>query len=254
MKGLRVLPTAVEAVEAAAAVWAEAAHEAVRARGVFRIALSGGRAAKSVFFMLSKPVYADLPWKQTEFFWGDERYAPHTHAESNFRSARDLLFDLVGALPDRIHSMPTGGTAPIQDAANYESSLRAHFGSDLDPAGFPVLDFALQGLGDDGHTASLFPGHPAVMEKERWVVAARAPGGAAVRDRITLTAPVLRRARRIVFLIAGEDKAAAVREFLAGDSSPESCPAKLLVPVSGERTVILDQAAASLLKTVIPGG
>jgi 6-phosphogluconolactonase len=249
MKGVRVLNTPTEAVEAAARLWAEAAHEAVRDRGSFRVALSGGRTPKALFFTLAKPSFADLPWDRTEFFWGDERYAPISHGESNFRSANDLLLKPVGAIADRVHGMPTGGTDPVKDAERYEEALRRHFGKDLDEDGFPVLDLALQGLGTDGHTASLFPGKPALAERKRWVLASRAPGSAPIRDRLTLTAPVLRRARKVLFLITGEDKADAVREFLEGDSPSSSCPAKLLAPLGGERLVLLDREAAKRLKS-----
>ncbi|PIP81641.1 MAG: 6-phosphogluconolactonase [Elusimicrobia bacterium CG_4_9_14_3_um_filter_62_55] len=245
---LRIFESAPEAVDAAAKLWAECAHEAARARGTFRIALSGGRTPKALFFLLAKPAFADLPWDRTEFFWGDERYAPISHGESNFRGANDLLLTPVGAVADRIHKMPTAGTDPVKDAQRYEESLRRHFGEALDPDGFPVLDFALQGLGADGHTASLFPEKPALQENVRWVVAARAPGSATIRDRLTLTVPVLRRARRIVFLATGREKAEAVREWLEGTEPPERCPAKLITPLGGSRTVLLDREAADLLK------
>lgn len=247
MNAVRVFNTAAKAVEATAAAWAEAAHQAVKERGSFRVAMSGGGTAKALWFVLAKPQYRDLPWKETEFFWGDDRYVPIAHGESNFRAAKDLLLDPVGAVADRVHPMAACGTDPVKDAAIYEAAMRRHFGAELDAAGFPVFDLAFQGVGPDGHTASLFPGRPALAERERWVVASRAPGTAAVRDRITMTAPVLSRARNIVFLVTGEDKADAVARWLEGTVSPEECPAKLLEPVSGRRLVFLDQDAAGKL-------
>lgn len=248
MNGIKICGTGAQAVTAAANAWAESAHEAVRERGKFRVSLSGGGTAKALWFVLSKPEFADLPWKETEFYWVDDRYVPISHGDSNFRAARDLLLGPVGAQSDNIHPMATAGTDPVKDAERYEKELREQFGEDLDPDGFPVFDLSFQGMGADGHTASLFPKKPSLSEKERWVVAARAPGSSGVRDRITLTVPVLSRARTILFLVTGESKADAVARWLEGEGAPELCPAKLIVPVRGKRLVFLDSESASKLK------
>lgn len=243
---VKVLADGAAVAREAASVWAQAAEEAAAERGVFRAALSGGKTPKALFFILAGKDYAKLPWDKTEFYWGDERYVPPRHDESNFRAADDLLLSRLEIPPARVHPIPTSGADPSRDAQRYEATLRAEI-PDL-AEGFPRFDLVLMGLGLDGHTASLFPGSAAARERERWAVAARA-ANLTPPERITLTAPVFNQARHALFLACGKAKAEVVREVLKGDGSPrpEDLPARLISPRAGKLTFLLDKSAAELL-------
>ncbi|TBR20564.1 6-phosphogluconolactonase, partial [bacterium] len=185
-------------------------------------------------------------WKRAEFYWGDERYAPPTHPDSNFRAVRDILLAPLDIPKDAIHPIPTEAKDPAADARRYETALRARWPK----APAPAFDVLLLGLGKDGHTASLFEGVAALTEAERWVapvslLTERAPGAARHEGppaRITLTPPALSGAKATVFLAVGEEKAEAVKAALGGAG-----PAGLVRP-NGESPVwLLDRDAAKLL-------
>lgn len=217
---------------------AAAMKSAVEARGVFRIALSGGRTPKSLFTRLAGEDFSGLPWDRVEVFWGDERYVPHDHAESNYRMARDFLLERVPILSENIHPIPSDGGDVVADAARYEDTLRKIFSGET----FPRFDFALMGIGEDGHTASLFPDGDAAAEENKWVMPACAPGKE-LRSRITLTIPVFNAARRVVFLITGGAKG-AITERLVGSSEPaDAFPARRIRPSRGELIYLLDRIA-----------
>ena len=239
----RVFPDAAAMTRASADAVAAAAVRCVDARGTFRIALSGGASPKALFFLLAGEGYRSLPWDRFEVFWGDDRYVPWTHSESNFRGANDLLLTRVPVPRKNIHPMPTDSKSPFADALRYETELRSLFA--VPGEGFPALDFALMGVGGDGHTASLFPGGPELRESRRWVVSSRSPIG--VKDRITMTVPVFNSCREALFLVEGEGKAEVLREILQGSSPAERFPAKLIQPADGRLVYMLDQAAASRL-------
>lgn len=229
-------------VRAAAELIADAARRDAAERGMFHAALSGGSTPKALFALLAEGEFRTLPWDKVRLFWGDERYVPPDHSESNYASAKELLLSRVPLPEAQVHRIPTEAGDPSADAAAYEALLKRAL--PLSEEGLPILDLALQGLGTDGHTASIFPGSPAARETERWVVASRSPSG--IPERITLTVPILNRARRVVFLAAGEQKAEVVREILEGKSTPQSVPAKLIRP-RGELIFLMDEAAASKL-------
>jgi 6-phosphogluconolactonase len=241
--GIRVHDSPAEVAHAAAEVFADCARAAVKARGVFRVALSGGRTPKALYHILASPAYRDLPWSEMDFFWGDERCVPATHNESNFRSADANLLKRVPVIRDRIYAVPGCGDAQAI-ATTYEKTLRRVFAGDS----FPRFDLNILGLGQDGHTASLFPHGKSIAEKERWVVASYAPEGV-VRSRITLTVPAINSARRIVFLITGGNKSERLRELLEEDFPPEKMPARAIAPVEGECTILCDKAAAARLSS-----
>ena len=207
--------------EKAAQLWAHEALVAASIRGVFRVALSGGRTPEPLFRLLTEDRFSRLPWEKTEVYWTDERYVPHEHAESNFRLARELLLDHVPIPRQNIHPIPAGSGDPEHDAAAYEALLRQTF-----PEQGRSFDLALLGLGADGHTASLFPGGPAVEEQRCWVRASRSPKG--IRDRITLTVPVLNRSTLKVFLVCGAGKAAILRKVLFEPAPRPPLPAQLI--------------------------
>jgi 6-phosphogluconolactonase len=183
-----------------------------------------------------------MPWNWLDLFWVDERCVPPGDAESNYRMTREALLDQVPLRPDQIHRIE-GELEPEAAAARYESELRNSFR--LEGAESPRFDLVALGLGDDGHTASLFPHTEAIHEMSRLAVANSVPQ----RDtwRITLTWPVINHARSVFFLVSGAEKAAILQEVLTGPRDPERLPSQLIWPSSGILTFILDKAAAALL-------
>ena len=235
----------------AALAWRAAEHfvelseEAVAARGRVRIAISGGSTPKATFALLSDPAHSfvnRMPWSQLELFWVDERAVPPDHPDSNYRMTREALLDRVPIRPEQIHRMH-GELAPEAAAAEYEFDLRRTFR--LEGAEAPRFDIVSLGMGDDGHTASIFPHTDAVHEMGRLVYA----NHVAQNDtwRITLTWPVINHAREVFFLIAGADKAQPLKEVLTGPKDVERLPSQLIWPASGILTLILDKAAAAEL-------
>jgi 6-phosphogluconolactonase len=178
-----------------------------------------------------------VDWARVHVFWGDERCVPPDHPESNYRLAREALLDHVPLPPANVHRIPTE-QEPVQAAADYEQTLRRFFG----PGSVPRFDLVLLGLGTDGHTASLFPGTPAVHEYERWVVAHYVSSLPAWR--VTLTPAVLNAADQVTFLVAGEEKAGALKQVLAGPYQPDVLPAQVVRPAGGSLLWLVDDAAA----------
>ena len=216
MTRFTVLPDPATVAEATADRFVIAAEAAIDARGIFRVALSGGSTPRKVYPLLLEPARRDgVDWAAVEFFWGDERAVPPDHPESNFGVAYGMLISqLSNVRPDRIHRMPA--EAPDLDAAalSYESELRLAFGARGDEP--PAFDLIWLGMGPDGHTASLFPGSAGLDERQRWVIANYAPSQEAWR--MTLTFPVLNAGREVLFVVTGADKADALREIRAGGS------------------------------------
>jgi len=240
LSGVRVFESA-GLMDAAAREIAAAARQAVEEQGRFAWALSGGSTPRGLFRLLASEAWRDrMPWPAIHFFWGDERHVPPDHPESNFRMAREAMLDAVPVPPENIHRIRAEEPDAQRAAAEYEATLRSFFNSV--PEDWPRFDLILLGLGQDGHTASLFPGSPAVHERERLVVA---PWVESQRTfRITLTPPVLNHARRAIFLVAGEDKAEALHEVIQGESDPDRYPAQV---VKGNCSWMVDRAAARLL-------
>ena len=213
-----VLPTPAALAEAAADRLVAAAHNAIRRRGRFLVALSGGSTPRLVYPLLASRPRIDLvDWSRVEFFWGDERAVPPDDPESNFGVARTLLVDhLPGVRPAAIHRMPAD--APDRDAAaaRYEAELGRASGVPPGTSRRPRFDLIWLGMGPDGHTASLFPDADTLAERRRWVVPATAPRAMAVAGRMTFTLPVINAARAVLFVVAGADKAAALRSVHSG--------------------------------------
>jgi 6-phosphogluconolactonase len=218
-----------------AAEWMTAT--ALAARGRFRVALSGGSTPKALYGLLASDEFRDrFPWRQVSWFWGDERFVPYDHPESNYRMTREAMLAKVPVLPENIHPIPTDGT-PEDSARRYERTLQKAYGAaTLDPHR-PLFDIMLLGLGPDGHTASLLPGGPALDEQKRWV-AVVAHGRPEVR--ITMTYPALESSQRVAFLVAGKEKAAIFSAIRKGGSQ---VPAARIRPV-GELLWFVDRAAA----------
>jgi 6-phosphogluconolactonase len=245
------------------------ARRAVKARGRFSVALAGGSTPKRLYELLAQPPFAALmPWSDVHVFWGDERCVDRTDLRSNERMARDAMLDHVPIPPDQVHPMrcaagvhegewpggPRLESLARRSADEYEELLRAFF-ADRDSQTKMALDLVLLGLGEDGHTASLFPGCGALCEEERWVapvlVDAAASAGATVVGedmwRTTLTASFINRATSVVFLVSGRAKAPMVKEVLEGPLDWSRLPAQLIRPENGTLRWHLDDDSAALL-------
>jgi 6-phosphogluconolactonase len=226
---------------AAAGEFQKASAEAVAARGVFRVALSGGSTPKGLYSLLATDLglRSAIPWDQAEFFWSDERHVPPDHPESNYRMAQDSLLSRVPVKGVRVHRVRAEQPDASVAAIAYEVEIRRTF----DCYGeVPRFDLILLGLGTDGHTASLFPGTPALEERSRLVTANHVAALGA--DRITMTYPLLNAARLILFVVAGSDKAAAVRAVRQPDPDGAPLPASLVRPEEGRVIWVLDRGAA----------
>jgi len=218
-------------------------EQGIQEWGRFRLALSGGSTPRQLYSVLASQHARRLSWAQVEFYFSDERCVPPDQEESNFRMADDTLLRPLGIDPKQVYRI-RGEDASEKAAAAYESLIRERFGT---PHGeWPMFDLVLLGLGDDGHTASLFPGSPSIREAKRLVLASQSPRG--VRDRITFTPPLINHARAVVFLAAGARKATAVRTALEDEAiDPMQCPVKSVQPVNGRLVWFLDQPAAAQL-------
>ena len=203
----------------------------------FRVSLSGGSTPKTLYGLLASDKFRNrFPWQRVSWYWGDERFVPYDHPESNYGMTREAMLAKAPVPRENIHPIPTDGT-PEDAARRYERTLQQAYGAaTLDPHR-PLFDVTLLGLGPDGHTASLLPGEPALDERKRWV-AVVSHGRPEVR--ITMTYPVLESSRRVAFLVAGEEKAAIFNAIRQGGSR---VPAARIRPV-GELLWFVDQAAA----------
>ena len=226
-----------EALAHRAALWIT--DLADQSHGRFAVCLSGGSTPRRLYQLLARSPYADrMPWGRVHWFWGDERFVPWDHPDSNYRMVRTALLAAAPIPPENIHGIETKG-APADAARGYERVLKTFCGAEtLDPER-PLFDVLLLGLGPDGHTASLFPGTDVLDERDRWVAAVI---GAKPEARITLTYPALESSRHAAFLVAGADKRAMLSRALAGDPA---LPAARLDPV-GDLTWFVDAAARSL--------
>jgi 6-phosphogluconolactonase len=188
--------------------------------------------------------WARIPWERTHFFWGDERHVPPDHPDSNYRMAYDTMLSKVSIPAANIHRIKSEYPSAEQAAQEYEQTLRAFF--QLTAGQYPCFDLVLLGLGPEAHTASLFPGARALYEHQRLVVATWV--GKFYTERITMTAPVLNNAARLVFLVSGEEKALPLKAVLEGRNESEQLPAQLIQPRHGRLLWLVDQAAARLLQ------
>jgi 6-phosphogluconolactonase len=213
-----------------------------RASGrTFAVCLSGGSTPRRMYECLAGPDIASrLPWDRVHWFWGDERFVPHDDRDSNYRMARDAFLSRVPVPEGNIHAIPTEGLSPEQAAAAYEAALKHFYGAETIAPDRPLFDVTLLGIGENGHTASLFPGQSALQETRRWVVAVV---GAKSEPRITLTYPVLDSSRDVAFLATGTEKRHVIARVQAGD---RTLPAAVVRPV-GRLHWFMDRAAS-------PGG
>jgi 6-phosphogluconolactonase len=206
---------------------------------VFSVCLSGGSTPRRLYERLADLAVASrFPWNRVHWFWGDERFVPHDDPDSNYKMARDAFLSRVSVPGDNIHAIPTEGLSPDQAAAAYETTLQRFYGAKiLDPKRH-LFDVMLLGMGEDGHTASLFPGQPALEERRRWVAEAIGPKS---DPRITLTYPALDSSRDATFLVEGKEKRGMVARAKAGD---RTIPAGRIHPI-GRLHWFTDRAAES---------
>jgi 6-phosphogluconolactonase len=225
----------------------DAGERAVAQRGRFTLALAGGSTPEKAYRLLAQPENARrIDWSKAYLFFGDERFVPPDDPRSNQGMARRSLLERAPIPADHVFPIPTNHATARESAEEYARTLAAFFG--VAPGqGFPRFDLILLGMGDDGHTASLFPGKQTLQEKTAW--AAASPPGVLPPpvERVTLTLPVLNAARGVLFLVAGEQKAAPLREVLEGPVDASARPASGVHPDQGTLTWLVDEAAARLL-------
>ncbi len=225
---------------AAAGLFVEAAREAIAAKDKFTVSLTGGSTPEQLYKLLATPAYRDqVDWEKVWVFWGDERWVPLDDPKSNARMSHETLLDHVDIPRDQIFPMYTDGVAPEVYAATYEASLRQVLGDN------GAFDLILLGMGDDGHTASLFPETAVLSETEKWVDAYFLEPQDMYR--ITLTAPLINRAKKIVFALFGVNKAPALYEVLEGKPNIQTYPAQLIKPTNGEVVWLVDESAVAKL-------
>jgi 6-phosphogluconolactonase len=213
-------------------------NDAVRTSGTCSIVLSGGSTPRTLYGLLASDLRGQIPWANVQVFWGDERYVPPEDSRSNYRMAKEALLDHVPCPAANIHPMPTHFPSADAAARDYERTLRNHFVGE-----WPHFDLVLLGIGDDGHTASLFPGSLALAERTRWVVAAQAPVEPQLR--LTLTLPALTRAAAIHVLVAGTTKADVLRHVFEGAGDWIKFPAAGVRFATGSVIWWADHAAAA---------
>jgi 6-phosphogluconolactonase len=235
-----------EALHATGAdIFVSAAVDATAKRGVFRVALAGGKTPEGVYSRLADTglLRSKVPWELVQVFWGDERHVPPDHPESNYRMARQALLDRVPIDSSHVWRIKGEYEDAVRAADEYERDLRGVF--EIAPGAFPRFDLVLLGMGADGHTASLFPATAALSEREHLAVANHVKR--LHTDRITLTVPVLNNAREVAFFVGGADKADALKAVLEGPYLPEQFPSQLIRPENGRLRWIVDPDASHLL-------
>jgi 6-phosphogluconolactonase len=247
MNNIRVYTDSDLLKRAAAEHFVSLCEAAINKQGHFSVALSGGSTPKRVYELLADQAFSPyVDWDRVHIFWGDERCVPPDHSDSNYRMTRLALLEHIRLPVANIHRIQ-GELDPAQAADNYEQTLRQFFAN---RGGHVRFDLVLLGMGDDGHTASLFPGTAALDETERSVVANYVDKLNAWR--ITLTASAINNAANITFLISGKSKAESLQQVLEGPHQPYHLPSQLIQPVNGSLLWMLDAPAASLLAKPAP--
>ena len=244
-RDIRILADPAAITRRAADEFVKAASEAVAKNGVFNVAFAGGSTPKSLYALLADdPAYrAQITWDKMRVFFGDERHAPPDSSESNFRMASEALFSKGLLKPEQIARIKGEYPDTEKAALEYEQVLRAYF--QLKAGEYPSFDLVLLGMGDEGHTLSLFPGTKALHAPGRIVV--RNWVGKFYTERITITAETANHANRVMFMITRGDKAPALKAVLEGPYEPEQLPAQFIQPASGNALWLIDRDAAKML-------
>lgn len=218
-------------------------REAIEARGLFSLGLSGGTTPGKLYGLLaSEPYRSQLDWSAVHIFWSDERCVAPSDPQSNYHLAEQTLLSKLNLRPEQIHRMPADRPDRDQASADYAEEMRKVLGGD----GVPVFDLLQMGMGPEGHTASLFPHQPSLREQVRLVMPVSVPKPPP--DRLTFTPPLLQAARHLLYLTTGADKAEALYEVVEGADNPEEYPSQLITRGSkGEVTWMVDSAIAQKL-------
>lgn len=217
---------------------------AVAKRGRCVVALSGGQTPGSIYRVLARPPLVNgIPWDKVILLWGDERFVPHDDEASNYRLVDETLLSKLTELKPKVIAVPTNLKTSKDSAIKYEELIRSVTG--VNSPAIPSIDILLLGLGEDGHTASLFPGDKATTEKALLVTTAKSPVG--IKDRITITPPLIENARRIIFIVTGTAKADIVKQVIEGNSTMEEHPATIYRQATGRVTWFLDSGAGGTL-------
>ncbi len=239
-KNIHAYPNKEKLVAATTERIADCMEQAIQKNGLCNMALSGGKTPAGIFSLLASSPYRDrLDWSRLHLFWGDERMVHPEHQDSNFKLVQEALLDHIKIPDENIHRM-RGEIEPEEAAAEYIELLHDHFEGDL-----PCFDLMLLGLGEDGHTASLFPETDAVEECEKHAVAVFVPKLDVWR--VTLTLPVLNAARRILFLVSGKSKSEMVQRIISNKQPAKEIPATMVNPQNGELHWMLDSDAMVLI-------
>jgi 6-phosphogluconolactonase len=237
---VHVLRSAERLYHSAASWIAAEIAVAVSNRGKCSIALAGGNTPKNIYRLLSQPPFSeDIPWQQVYFFWGDERMVPFDDEQNNAKMAIDNLLEHVPVKKENIFRIPSE-LEPAEAEKQYDHVLHQHFSDDDDEFSF---DLVLLGMGDDGHTLSLFPNEAVLEEKQRWVAAYYVEH--LQQYRLTLLPALVNKSRRITFIISGESKAAAFKAVMSPVKNAKQFPAQLIQPLNGELHWFIDDAAAT---------
>jgi len=239
---LQIFADAGEVARAAAERFIELARESTEARGRFSVALAGGSTPKRIYELLAgDELKTQLDWSGVHIFFGDERCVPPDHADSNYRMANEALLSRVSLPEQNVHRMRGEGDA-VANARLYEDELREFFDGET----WPQFDLVMLGMGDDGHTASLFPGTNALDVRTAWVTANWVEKFDTFR--VTLTATAINHARHVMFIVTGASKTERLQEVLHGERDEHRLPSQLIQPDEGALTWFLDEAAAAKLK------
>ncbi len=246
---IRILADGAAIAKRAAREFVQAAASAVREKNAFNVALAGGSTPKALYSLLvnDPALRSQIPWDKIHLFFGDERHVAPDHPDSNFRMATEAMISKSPLKPEQVTRIKGEYPGTQQAALEYEQALREYF--KLKAGEYPRFDLLFAGMGNEGHTLSLFPGTKALHADGR--IAVRNWIGKLCTERITLTAPAACNAAEIIFMVTGADKACALKSVLEGPYEPDQLPAQLLQPQNGKLLWLVDAAAGSMLASGI---
>jgi 6-phosphogluconolactonase len=241
---IRIFPDVAAIAQYAANIFVNAAKQAVKERGVFRVAMAGGSTPKTLYALLvSEPFRSQLSFDKMQLFFGDDRHVPPDHPDSNYRMVSENFVSKTPIRPEQVFRMKTELQDTEKAALEYEQTLKTQFA--LKPGELPRFDLMMLGMGNEGHTLSLFPATTALRDNGRLVV--RTWVGKLYTERITCTAPVANNSAAILFMIAGADKAPALKAVLEGPYEPDQLPTQYIKPANGKLIFLVDSAAGGIL-------
>lgn len=243
-RAIKLLPDVAAIAQQAASIFINAAQQAVKERGVFRVAMAGGSTPKTLYALLvSEPFRSQLPFDKMQLFFGDDRHVPPDHADSNYRMVSENFTSKTPIQPDQVFRIKTELQDTEKAALEYEQTLKTQFA--LKPGEIPRFDLMMLGMGNEGHTLSLFPATTALRDNGRLVV--RTWVGKLYTERVTCTAPVANNSAAVLFMIAGADKAPALKAVLEGPYEPDQLPTQYIKPANGKLIFLVDSAAGGML-------